>query len=127
MTIITSEIEQISDFLEKIDLWKKKVHEVQGQRVHIKKLQSLVSEARALPVTLPHLRELKQRHQRSTALIEKIHATVIKTSRTRTGTQAGSDKRSKEKEVRGIVNELQELLVTNGDIQQLEEHLEQIE
>ena len=29
--------------------------------------------------------------------------------------------------MRGIVNELQELLVTNGDIQQLEEHLEQIE
>ena len=63
--IITIEIQQVNDFLERSYIWIAKAEETQGVHVVVKTLQNLVNEAKLIPVKFRLFPAIKSRYAKA--------------------------------------------------------------
>jgi len=99
--VITPEMQQLEVYVKKTTQWVEKANAVREQVVTVKTLQNLVQESRSIPVNFEHLLdEIKKRYGEAQSLVDKIHSTFTKVSKTRTqiankeGSKQSTDKKA---------------------------------
>lgn len=83
--IVTSEMMTLAEHVARSEIWQEKAQQSMNQLVSLKSLQTLIQEARAIPVNFGELYEqMRKRAADGQTLVDKIYNTFTKVQKTRT-------------------------------------------
>lgn len=78
-------MQQLQEYVKKANQWIERANQIKEQVVNVKVLQNVVQESKGIPVNFEGLiEEIKKRSIDAQNLIERIHASFTKVSKTRT-------------------------------------------